>query len=85
MARPDYCLCDICKDKIPEDVKAFIETDRVCDGAGSMETVGENIELCAKCASKALMFITKPNFDLGTRLVDCSRLVHCVPSLHLFR
>lgn len=48
---PDYLLCDGCEAKIPKNSRTFVTTERKTDESGSPDSVGFNLDLCAKCWS----------------------------------
>ena len=45
--KPDYNLCDVCGK--PTKNRFWAAVDRKADGAGGMEDIGENVDLCGAC------------------------------------
>lgn len=74
--RPDFRLCDKCKTgKVPDGLTLFACTDRQMDGAGSMDDVGVEVDLCHTCAIAAIKTLlredgkaTRPDYEMGKRL-----------------
>ena len=46
-------VCDRCQKDVPCQ-SFFVETDRRLDPAGSMESVGENVDVCPRCLMAAV-------------------------------
>ena len=63
MATTDFNLCDICGEKVDKNRRMFVATGRQMDAAGSMETVGEHIDLCNRCAVLVIQYLIKKSGD----------------------
>ncbi len=70
--KPDYSLCDRCGGKAPERGLCVI-VDRVMGPAGSMDNVGEMIDLCAKCSQDAIKMMIDGDYVLAKKIVKFAR------------
>ncbi len=78
MATPDFYLCDVCGERLPEENRLQVSIDRRLDEAGSMDDQVVVVDLCEKHSSKALAYLLKSGvlahelgnaYELGKRLV----------------
>jgi hypothetical protein len=65
MAQRKVIDCDKCKAKeVKDPVHVSAPVDRKADGAGSMETEFEDVDLCGKCAGTVISaFLTGGTFE----------------------
>ena len=70
--KPDYYLCDVCGSKTQE--RMFVQTGREMDAAGSMDTVGRDLDLCGKCAVSILIRLQKKSegFIIGKSIIEAA-------------
>ncbi len=60
MAERTIYTCDRCGKEFRDSTgKLWIQTDRVCDAAGSMEDVGVTVDCCPACAVLVLGALAK--------------------------
>lgn len=71
MSNPDYLLCDHCEAKITKDCRVFLVTGQEMGAAGSTETVGYHIDLCAKCWANIIGLINN-NRHRDLKTLPCS-------------
>lgn len=63
MAERTVYTCDRCGREFREGAgKLWIQTDRVCDAAGSMEDVGLTVDVCPACAVKVLASVAEHQY-----------------------
>jgi len=80
MSSPDFYLCDICGERVPQKLRMWITTGREMDAAGSMDDVGSTLDLCHKHAIRMLELLLKDkdnpirsDYDQGKRLLETVR------------
>ena len=79
MVSPDFYLCDLCGARVEEKLRIYVATDRRMDAAGSMDDVGEQLDLCPRHLWEAVGFFladyvpggqtTRPHYEHGRELV----------------
>jgi hypothetical protein len=72
----NFNLCDVCGGKVEEKQRFWITTDRQMDAAGSMDDVGQQIDLCPEhllMLLKSMLRIERntrvPDYDAGIRAI----------------
>lgn len=69
--KPDFNLCDCCGKRV-DGPSLFVATDRKMDAAGSMDTDGEQFDICQACAVDLIrnMLVNDAGYELGCKIVD---------------
>jgi hypothetical protein len=69
---PDFNLCDVCGDRVPEKDRFFVATDRTHNGIENV-TEGKNLDLCSKHLVEVVKSLCKdvhiPDYAMGVKVV----------------
>jgi hypothetical protein len=71
MAQRTVYDCDCCGAKNADTQNISVAIDRAMDGAGSMETEYQSVDLCGKCMKKAIEELLQPfTFAMGKQWIE---------------